>query len=217
LSPSKRTYTITNQKFQTLKAAEEFVRKQVESFDPDNSLWPELLERHPQREEKVGVGVKEFFKAKNEFNQQTLFIRRTDGSVIDFSWLTCIKGKNTTTRTNLLEAMCEAVDGQIQFFKRRSKEKHCAICGAELLGLSVDVDHKKPFLELAKEFLGSRDLTPVVFDDCRGTQRACFKEVDLDFQTAWETFHADNATLRLTCSPCNRSRRIQRVGNANLF
>jgi hypothetical protein len=217
LSRSKRTYTITNQEFKTLTEAEAFVRKQVENFDPDNPLWFELLDRHPQREEKIGVGVKEFFKAKNEFGKQTLFVRRVDGSFDNFSWLTCIKQKNRTSRKNLLEAMREAVDGQIQYFKRRSKEKHCAICVIELLGLEVEVDHEKPFRELAREFLGSRDSAPVMFDDCRGTQRACFKEVDLDFQTAWESFHADNATLRLTCKGCNRSRKIPRVGDANLF
>lgn len=56
-------------------------------------LW-ELLQFHPDAEEKIGVGVRRFYCDKSDEGTRCFFIERINGTDIDFSYqwiIRCIK------------------------------------------------------------------------------------------------------------------------------
>jgi hypothetical protein len=63
--------------------------------EQDSEFLSGLLERHPEAREKIGVGVKRFFKdpGPTRFTTDCFWLERKDGSKIDFSFKTCVAGK----------------------------------------------------------------------------------------------------------------------------
>jgi hypothetical protein len=87
--------------------------------DPTHELMlNEVLDRHPDAVEKIGVGVEYFFVGKtsggDKFNvgknARGIWIHRTDGSDVDFSYETAIK--LPSDRANAHDALKLAVDGR---------------------------------------------------------------------------------------------------------
>lgn len=85
--------------------------------DPIHDLMlGELLERHPDSAEKIGSGVDHFFIGKtsdgDKFNVSAdaigIWIRRTNGSKVDFSYLTAIRSH--TPKSDAKEGLRLAVD-----------------------------------------------------------------------------------------------------------
>lgn len=207
-------YTIIDREFKNQKEFLAFINARKKKFDPSDPLWPALLERHPEKEKKIGVGVKGFSKGKSEYGTECIFVERIDGTRDAIGINSMITGKSRDWKLNLFQAMRESVSDQIASFRRRSKEIHCGICGDRLA--EAEVDHVKPFKTLVDEFLKDREYVPQSFDDCPRDFAAIFKPSDLEFQTTWQQFHFDNATLRLVHPKCNRSR-IRKVGDAEML
>ncbi len=77
----------------------------------------EVAERHPDRDEKVGVGIDHFYIGLTADGGRVavrpdaigIWIRRTDGSSVDFSYQTAVRGGNP--KTDAKEAMRLAVEG----------------------------------------------------------------------------------------------------------
>lgn len=85
--------------------------------DPTHDrMLTELLDRHPDAEEKIGDGVDYFFIGKtsdgDKFNVRPdaigIWIKRTDGSQTDFSYLTAIRSH--TPKSDAKEGLRLAVD-----------------------------------------------------------------------------------------------------------
>lgn len=92
-----------------------------ETYDPISNpahdlMLRELLERHPDAAEKIGPGVDYFFIGKtsdgDKFNVSAdaigIWIKRTDGSNVDFSYLTAIRSH--TPQSDAKEGLRLAVD-----------------------------------------------------------------------------------------------------------
>ena len=83
----------------------------------DERMLYEALERHPDATEKEGVGVDYFYVGETRQDAAAFvrkdargfWIRRTDGSTVDFSYQTAIGGRNA--KTDAKEAMRLAVQG----------------------------------------------------------------------------------------------------------
>jgi hypothetical protein len=58
--------------------------------EPDHSALCALLEKHPDRAEKIGVGVKGFSVRWAEYDTRCFEVIRQDGSREDFSFRWCI-------------------------------------------------------------------------------------------------------------------------------
>lgn len=79
-------------------------------------MLTEVLERHPDFEEKVGVGVAEFFIGRTQDAPGVhvgrdaigIWIRRVDGSTIDFSYITAIR--QHSAKSDAKEALRNEVD-----------------------------------------------------------------------------------------------------------
>jgi hypothetical protein len=87
--------------------------------DPvDDAKLREILERHPDYEDKVGVGIDHFFvdltSKGDRFNVRAdaigIWIRRTDGTPMDFSYITCVD--QHTSRSDAKEGLRAAVESR---------------------------------------------------------------------------------------------------------
>lgn len=200
---------IGEQEFKSKVAAKNHIRELMKDFDPSNSIWMDLLLRHPNRAEKIGAGVKAFFLSLNPVNGQShqLNIRRLDGSIEHFSWLKCIDGYNRSPKAMLLSAMRLAVSPQTQAFKDKSGIK-CEICEKEERSRVLrHVDHfPLSFQELSNNFLASETDLPVDFADCPKSNAAMFKYDDKEFAARWVSYHLEHARYRMLCVSCNTTR-----------
>jgi len=95
-----KIYIIAGKKFDTQKDAIRFIRSILNKYNLNGKLTKEdfnfiseLLKRHSDNKEKVGCGIKEFRVRKNKkwANTRCFYIIRTDGSVEDFSYRSCLK------------------------------------------------------------------------------------------------------------------------------
>lgn len=87
-------------RFPTKKKALEHIRSILYSYkigqtvtDPEHTaVLNDLLARHPEREDKVGSGVVAFFVGDGgEYGGQCFWVRRTDGTTEDFSFVRCLE------------------------------------------------------------------------------------------------------------------------------
>lgn len=51
----------------------------------------QLLHWHPEAEEKFGPGIEAIWVDLNRYGTRSFYLRRTDGTKDDFSWVTCVR------------------------------------------------------------------------------------------------------------------------------
>ena len=210
--------TIGNRTFETQKAAIDHTRDllltlepyQIVSTDTEGyDYLTDLVKRHPDAASKIGKGVDAFYVHRSVTGHIALSIKRVDTSLVDVSWVTCVKAKPKTNRDNLLAAMRAAVQTQIADAKSTyTPNMNCEICDTPIKTLSDShVDHKNPtFLEIANGFIAQNE-SPQVFDDDPVRNNAIFTKDDAEYQKRWQAYHHQHATLRLVHANCNLSRR----------
>ena len=91
---------LATRSFANRKDATAFFRRMLNRYRPkqrvsdaDAADSAALLTRHPEYEEKVGVGIDHFEVMSAEFGTQCFRIVRTDGTGEDFSYPSCIAGR----------------------------------------------------------------------------------------------------------------------------
>ncbi len=110
--------------WRTQKDALEYFQSILHSYDINDEVTDpvhdlalrEVIERHPDRDEKVGAGIDHFYIGRtrdgDKFNVRPdargIWIKRTDGTVVDFSYITAIK--NHTPKSDAKEALRSAID-----------------------------------------------------------------------------------------------------------
>lgn len=204
-------------KFKTQKELENFVREILVNTGANNAISKEnekffhdLIERHPEKLQKIGSGVKEFRVVQNATNRKALGldIIRIDGSRIDISWKTCVSGKGATIEKKLKSAMRQAVGEQIRDFRNAKLIVGvlCERCGIKLDGRG-HVDHDLTFDLLVKQFLQDFPNYPSDFDDSPDGEMAIFKREHTQYKDIWSSFHKTHAKLLLTCERCNLTRK----------
>lgn len=200
---------LCGQEFKTKKAAQDFVRSRLRTFDQGDPLWMDLLARHPNKAEKVGAGIRRFFASVNWANPNAtqLNIERVDGSTIDVSWRSCIDGKAKDVDRKLVDAMRLAVMDQTQEYKQTFEMGYfCENCDVVINEKHMaHVDHIKPFKTLATNFIKDNE-PPKEFDECGRSFAAKFKNGDKEFENKWKDYHRLEAKLRLLCAKCNLTR-----------
>ena len=190
--------------FDTRKAAIEFFRAILHSYrkgqrieDEDAKLLRALIERHPERDEKIDVGIDFFFKEAppddhGDPSQRCFWIQRIDGSKTDFSFYTCIKGEPPSMKAQVMGAMRGYVLEEITKAKRilfddlKNEEGkiQCPITGKWISYWETHADHQAPmtFEVIAKACIDSHQLTWETFPlsksrDCQSA--ATFTDPDL--------------------------------------
>jgi|HubBroStandDraft_6_1064221.scaffolds.fasta_scaffold784336_2 hypothetical protein len=93
--------TIGIHQFLSKTAARTYCNARLKSYRDGDTVSPEdhrflmaLSQRHAHASEKIGSGVKRFYRdeaPKPSYGNRCFWIERTDGSVIDFSIGECLK------------------------------------------------------------------------------------------------------------------------------
>lgn len=125
-----------------------------------------LLTRHPEVQDKVGVGVDGFYVDQAFMGTRCFYVRRTDGSKTDFSFRSCVNGRAPTPHQEFLEAARMAVHDQIRQAKLNHYETHkgadgtapCDLTGRPLRLEEAHVDHAEPmtFEVIVQTFLAAQ-------------------------------------------------------------
>jgi hypothetical protein len=161
----------------------------------------ELIQRHPDADEKIGCGISAFQIKRNYCNKKAMetYIIRFDNTSINYSWISCCNGKPKSDKELLLRAMrCSVVD-QILEFRKKSILK-CVFCGCN--NGDFHVDHVKPFKDLANIFLNNSEYIPTKFGKDLKYNQTIFLEDDNSFKMEWVNFHK-SAEYQILCERCN--------------
>lgn len=204
-------------KFDTKKAAVEFIRDFISKQPLETPLSvvstifvANLLEKHCHCAEKIGEGIHYFFVRVNEFHgrkNRGFWIKRIDGSEIDFSWVECLNP--STHKSRVLNALRAAVHADVYAVKERASAAgagliKCELSGEVLCTNQIDVHHATPFIELASQFVGeSWDSIQV---DCgKEAGQIGDRLVCDDLKSRWIDFHNRNAVLQLVSRKVHQS------------
>jgi hypothetical protein len=212
-----KSVTIGNITFSSHKSAKIYIQEIISRYDQGNRLEnndfifvSDLLLLHPESDQKIGSGIKALFVDLDAqyHRNKCFYIERTDGSITDFSWISCIKGRNI--RKEIFDAFRNAVTDQIKEF-RISILKNDVICpysNEKLNHKNSHVDHVEPltFDNLILKFLESESIrsVDVKLSESEDNQFTAVL-IDLEFKKKWQNYHKENAQLRLISQSANLS------------
>lgn len=209
---SKKTYNINNQLFNTKTAIIKYVQSILYSYVSGRSLSKldetfilSLLEYHPNKDEKIGIGVERIEVRKNPPKHKGFWIIRKDGTQIDFSYLVCINGSSTDGDIRQV-ARNEVKPFVLQFkqeFFQNNCVRVCPITGEEISFTNSHVHHsERSFDELFIEFFGKIDLEKIGVVDSFTINKLF---ADRSLAKEWHDFHNTNADLQVVSVIANLS------------
>ncbi len=219
---------IGNKEFKSQKGAIEYTRAIARKYGSlayihggdDFEYLMALFERHPKSIKKLGCGIRAFKVITNFGGHLAFSIIRMDGTEDDFSFISCVKGKERSGKAYLKEAMRQAIALQVSVFKEYKamefKALHpdadgvndfeCDGCKVRInQSLDAHVDHVIEFSRLQEAFIEGRNDIPKIFNDrYHGLKE--FRLSDMNFSDEWEKFHGEETIFRILCSVCNSMR-----------
>lgn len=212
-----KTLQICNTIFPTKKAAKDFIREIISRHENNETLKGndfsfiyDLLSVHPESEQKIGCGVSRIFvdlDAQYKKNK-CFYLTRTDGSSTDFSWISCIDGRNI--RREIFDAFRNAITYQIEEFKKEklTDSSVCPYTNEKLNNGNSHVDHESPltFYSLVNKFLKeeSIDLFDVKISEPQDNQFTT-SLINNQLIERWKKYHLKNAKLRIISATGNLS------------
>jgi hypothetical protein len=203
--------------FSTKAALKERVRRIVAGYEygqhlteVDFAFIRALIELHPERDEKVGVGIASFQVVLDpEWKRnRMIMLHRIDGSATDFSWISCIDGTNRPR--DIKQAMRHAVREQIYDYRAVALAAGavCPYRGIRLTENNSHVDHIAPstFKALVDGFLQSERVTLEQVEITPSRDNQLLSElIDQAFEVRWYSYHRAHAHLRLISEGANLS------------
>jgi hypothetical protein len=166
--------------------------------------------RHPQTAEKVGPGIAEIVVRPSGYGTRGFWLRRVDGSTVDFSYLTALDGP-PRPEANVRAALRWEIDDQIAIFRDRHRQLAvhglvtCELCGQLVAAEGAHVDHAAPtFHPLASRFAQATGGWTALTVECVGATGR--RLVDRQLAQVWRLYHGHTARLRLVHAHCNLTR-----------
>ncbi len=209
-------YSINGEEFKTKESLKRLIQQILHAYQPEQLLNETdyrfmlgVLDMHHSSDIKKGVGVQSIFVRENPTYKRNrgFWIKRIDGTVIDFSFIECISQRDDKTRFS--NACRNAVREHIILFKNHNL-KHDSICpvtGVNLTKNNVHVDHAPPntFDFIVKEFIRLKKIVVkhvklIETDEIIG---GCFDSKNLS--ESFVAFHNSTAELRLVSAHANLS------------
>jgi hypothetical protein len=150
----------SEKEFATKEEAKKFFRAMLARYRNGQTINPEdslllrgLLERHPDAHQKIGGGIRRFFRDHTDKGTDCFWLEREDGSdPTEFSFITCVNAKGKSLYQEFAEACREAVQPQLN----EAKKKHfrefgdadgkvpCEVTGKRVAHYESHLDHKPP-------------------------------------------------------------------------
>lgn len=171
----------------------------------DDAILFELLQRHPEASDKIGVGVKRIYRDRTPFHPTSCFhIERTDGTTTDFSYPSCISGNTSSLAQRFYEACRFAVSQDLikqkeKLFKEAGGIMTCKKTGAEITINEADYRHTTPkFREIVGNFITEYNITisPALVTDSTDMQYVV-RFVDSNIESLFKKYHAGKAHLAM--------------------
>jgi hypothetical protein len=218
----RQSFIINGEKFATKKDLLARVREILHSYKDGQALnmfdfafIRDLLNNHPQAEQKIGCGISSIFVKQNPVfhGNRGFWITRDDDTQTDFSFMECLSP--SSPKRKVLSAFRAAVEPFTFAFKQQffdSRPDGTAICdynGQALTFVGSHVDHKPPntFEKIFNDFIGSEDLDIAKIELLGGAQDNVIQDqiADPTIKERWITFHNQQAELRVISSKANLS------------
>ena len=128
----------------------------------DSSHLFELLQRHPEAEEKIGPGIKYFYRDRSPDHPTPCFhVERLDGSKTDFSFGACVDGVQPTVDQQFYSACRYSVardltEQKAKLFERAGGILTCARTGEQITIDQAEYRHTAPkFSDIVSGFIQS--------------------------------------------------------------
>jgi hypothetical protein len=201
--------------FSTKKDATEHFRKILYRYEigkcipePDANELAALIERHPEADQKIGVGIAYFTTHVTPYNNRAFLIVRADGSSTDFSFLKCLDDKAPSILSEVVKALRAEVDEDIRRAKAAYFAEHadaegkvpCPLTGKLVTINEADADHAEPyrFQTLAITFLKANriELSAGLITAPADNQYQR-RLLDRNLASEWIAFHHDLACIRI--------------------
>ena len=100
--------------FKTKKAAKDFFKAMLARYkdgedinEDDSSHLYNLIERHPEESQKIGSGIRKFYRDKTEKWTSCFWLKRHDASTTEFSYISCVDAKGKSIHQEFSEACRE--------------------------------------------------------------------------------------------------------------
>lgn len=209
--------------FLTKQKAKAFFRGMLARYADDTDIDQEdsvhlnaLIERHPEAEQKIGVGVAKYFRSRTDKGTSCFWLRRTDGTETEFSYIACVDAKGKSLYQEFSEACREMVQGELFATKRAYFKEHgdserrveCDITGELITYEDSHLDHKKPmtFQVIVRTFLAANGIVPareMLSEPADRQFSTTF--IDRDLGEKFREYHHQVAQLRVIKSNLNLS------------
>jgi hypothetical protein len=170
----------------------------------DAEILYELILRHPETVEKLGVGLNKFYRARStEYPATSCFhIERTDGTTTDFSYKSCIDSTEPTLDDYFYRACSWSVYEKNQNEKKQLFTRgpvHCSKTNEVVTLQNSEYRHTSPSLKaLVEEYksgLGAQ-LTSEMFVEHADLQYS-FKFADQTIEQGFIDLHNQKAKLAI--------------------
>jgi hypothetical protein len=209
--------------FATKKDALTHYKAILNSYDFGNELETNdfndimnLLETHPQVNEKIGVGIDKVRVAKVQYNTKSFELMRTDGSTEFFSYTKRINSPKTNF-TRFREACRQAIQDDLRnvkldYFEKHSKKGRVKCQESKELAKyeELNIDHRQPntFSVIVDRFieLNNLDIEKIEYIQVDGGPNEL---KDDKLKQDFRKYHQDKANLRIVKKDLNLGRSFQ--------
>lgn len=207
-----KTVEIEGKSFPTQGAFKLYVKELLESLpfdeaiqDPEHSFLVQLLKRHPNAADKIGVGI-DYFKVMTNAHYggktKSFHVFRLDGTYADFSYHNCLS--DLSPWEQFRDALRAAVMDQMTALREQvfgqSQEILCPVKKIMITRNVSHYDHVPPdtFDMLIEEFMDEEWIqkeNPPATD--QGNWVIGRRLVDKEMEERWRYFHASRAKIRI--------------------
>ncbi|NOZ10874.1 MAG: DCL family protein [Gammaproteobacteria bacterium] len=196
--------------FKSKKDATEFFKKMLHSYADgdginqlDDKYLFEVIQRHPEVKEKIGVGIKRFYREKSNSHPTSCFhLERYDGSTTDFSIPSCISSKEPTVEQGFYSACREAVSDKLISEKEkifRNGNVKCFKTGEIVSINESEYRHTTPrFRDIVRDFISENEIkvTSSLLVESEDMQYSS-ELSDSSMKSEFKAFHANVANLEI--------------------
>lgn len=213
--PKKISIVVGNLIFKTQKEATKFFKDMLNRYrdnetvnNEDYEILLNLIERHPEAEQKIGCGIKRFYRAQTDMPTSCFWLEREDGTCTDFSYGSCVRAKGKTLFQEFMEACRDAVKDDLietkntYFSDNADKEGkvECAITGEKITEEESHLDHMKPltFQVIVTTFIKANNIIidrNMLSDSHDGQFQTTF--VNQEIKERFRNYHNGVAVLRV--------------------
>lgn len=171
----------------------------------DDAILYELLQRHPEADQKIDCGVRSFYRERSPNHPTSCFhLERHDGSTTDFSYISCIRGFTSSLAQQFYEACRYSVSEKLtrqkaKLFKDAGGTMICSKTGLQITIDEANYCHTKPkFRDMVLGFISENGI--VVhhsFVTSGSDMQYVVKFADRSIENLFMVYHEKKANLAM--------------------